>query len=342
MKKLAADAVSLWFSTLVGFVAKMDDTVVRDLWRIMNAATEPVLSGRAWSAEFQTMAVIAASVMAPLLFVAVILAVIRQDPAGLVRTVLVRVPLALLLTGIAVEIVSLALTATDQACAALIHSSGVPLHRLFTRILAFLAAAGPSGLAVNFLCLVLAGFLAFLVFLELVVRSAAVAAATLFLPLALAGSALPATSHWPRRLTETLAALVCSKLVIVAVLTLAVGTFADANGLAALVEGMALFGLSAAAPFALARLMPVVEAGAASHLEGLGRQSLRSGVATTMSVASLITTGGASEAAPSGTPDALATGGTSRSGGDMGLRHEAARDSMGPPDPASPSDGGAG
>ena len=63
-----------------------------------------------------------------------------------------------------------------------------------------------------------AAVVAFVLWLELAVRSAAIGAAALFLPLALVGLAWPATSHWARRLGETLAALVLSKLVIAAVL----------------------------------------------------------------------------------------------------------------------------
>ena len=135
-----------------------------------------------------------------------------------------------------------------------------------------LGGSSPTLLAANFLFLLLAGCLAFLVWIELAVRSAAIAVATLFLPLALAGSALPATAHWARRLGETLAALVLSKLTtIVAVLTLAVGTFGEpSDGLASIVEGITLLGLAAVAPLALARILPMVEAGAVAHLDGLG------------------------------------------------------------------------
>ncbi len=69
----------------------------------------------------------------------------------------------------------------------------------------------------------LVGFAAFLLWMELLVRSAAVYVAVLFLPLALASLAWPAIAHWCRRLVDTLVALVLSKFVIVAVLSLAAG-----------------------------------------------------------------------------------------------------------------------
>lgn len=278
VRATAEAAVRLFFSSLVSFVARIDLDALHLLARAVSASTKPVLSGPSWRAEFTTMAVIAASVMLPLVCVTAMQAIARQDAGSLLRTVFVRVPLALLLTAIVVEIVSLGLELTDDACRAVAGSAGGDLSSLFSRIGAVLASPNPLGIAANLLVLALLGVVAFAVFLELAVRSAAVAVATLFLPLALAGSALPATAHWPRRLAETLVALVASKLVIVAVLTLAAGTLIGAGGGASsVVEGVSLFGLAAVAPLAFARLLPMVEAGAVSHLEGLGRRAVGEG-----------------------------------------------------------------
>ena len=123
----------------------------------------------------------------------------------------------------------------------------------------------PAGLGLaafgGFLVVLSAAVVAFVLWLELAVRSAAIAAASLFLPLALVGLAWPATSHWARRLGETLAALVLSKLVIAAVLALAAGLLVSSSGVAGVVEGVALLAVAAFAPFALLKLVPVVEAG---------------------------------------------------------------------------------
>jgi hypothetical protein len=279
LRHAARSAVALWFDAAVRFVARMDVAAIDGVWHAVDATTEPVMSGAAWQAELSTMSVVAAAVMLPLLCVAALQAVARQDPSGLLRTAFIRVPLALLLTGAVVGLVSLGLQATDSICSALMSGASSRLHNLFTSMDTYLGGPTIAGLAFNFMALVVVGFFAFLVWLELAVRAAAVAAATLFLPLALAGSALPTTAHWARRLGETLAALVLSKLAIVAVLTLAVGTVLDGSGgLSALVEGIALFALSAVAPLALARMLPMIEAGATSHLDGMGQHVLRRSV----------------------------------------------------------------
>ncbi len=70
---------------------------------------------------------------------------------------------------------------------------------------------------------------AFVLWMELLIRAAAVYVAVLFLPLALATLVWPAVAHWCRRLVETLAALILSKFVIVATLSLAAGAVASGS-----------------------------------------------------------------------------------------------------------------
>jgi hypothetical protein len=191
----------------------------------------------------------------------------------------VRLPLALLFTGVSVQLVALGLAATDQASAMVLGAAGDPTHRLLLGLVAGLEQTGGPGLAAfgAFLVVLTAAIVAFVLWLELAVRSAAIAAASLFLPLALVGLAWPATSHWARRLGETLAALVLSKLVIASVLALAAGLLGSSSGVSGVVEGVALLAVAAFAPFALLKLIPAVEAGAVAHLEGLGQRPVRAG-----------------------------------------------------------------
>jgi hypothetical protein len=117
--------------------------------------------------------------------------------------------------------------------------------------------------------------------LELLVRAAAVYVAVLFLPLARATLVWPSISHWCRRLVETLTALILSKFVIVATLSLAAGAVASGTagtgsagaGFASVLAGGALLVLSTFVPFSILRLIPMVEAGAVGHLEGVRQRS---------------------------------------------------------------------
>ena len=49
---------------------------------------------------------------------------------------------------------------------------------------------------------------AFLIFLELLIRDAAIYVSVLFLPLVFAGLVWPAAAHWSKRLVETLVAII--------------------------------------------------------------------------------------------------------------------------------------
>ena len=276
---LAKALLGGFFHDLLVWVANGAASLVGVLGNVLSASTEPVLTGSAFRSEFEVMAVLSAGVALPLLAVGAIQAIIRQEPGGLLRSALVRLPLALLFTGVSVQLVALGLAATDQASAMVLGAAGDPTHRLLLGLVAGLEQTGGPGLAAfgAFLVVLTASVVAFVLWLELAVRSAAIAAASLFLPLALVGLAWPATSHWARRLGETLAALVLSKLVIASVLALAAGLLGNSSGVAGVVEGVALLAVAAFAPFALLKLVPAVEAGAIAHLDGLGQRPVRTG-----------------------------------------------------------------
>jgi hypothetical protein len=163
-------------------------------------------------------------------------------------------------------------------------------------------------------------FGAFLLWVELLIRAAAVYVAVLFLPLALASLAWPAIAHWCRRLVDTLVALILSKFVIVSVLSLAAGALAGGTGSAPagstggaatagdqgsftdVLGGAALLALAAFAPWALFRLLPFLESGAVGHLEGAGRRAYQTAAGPPRSLAQHAVrtvadgaTGGASE-----------------------------------------------
>ncbi|MGD1012377.1 MAG: hypothetical protein ABR925_07600 [Acidimicrobiales bacterium] len=276
---LSKALLSGFFHGLLVWVANGAASLVGLLGKVLSETTAPALSGSAFRSEFEIMALLSAGVALPLLAVAAIQAIIRQEPGAFLRSALVRLPLALLFTGVSVQFVALGLAATDQASAMVLRAASNPTHRLLLGLVSGLNRTGGLGLAAfgAFLVVLTAAMVAFVLWLELAVRSAAIAAASLFLPLALVGLAWPATAHWARRLGETLAALVLSKFVIVSVLALAAGLLGTATGISAVVEGVALLAVAAFAPFALLKLVPAVEAGAVTHLEGLSHRPLRAG-----------------------------------------------------------------
>lgn len=273
---LFGGTVSAVFDAAGTWVADGAVWLLGQVGHVITAASSIDLGASWFTSHEKVMAVLGAAVVLPMLCCATILAVYRQDASMLLRSFLVHLPLSMLLTGVAVELVRLGLAVTDSLSAQVLAAGGVDTEHLLAPVATFLLAAGGAVPAfVVFVGALLVALAALVLWLELVVRSAAVAAASLFLPIALAGLVWPAVSHWARRLADTIAALVLSKLVIAAVLSLAAGALAGGTGFGTVVVGIALLLIATTAPFTLLRLVPAVEAGAVHHLE-TARHRLRS------------------------------------------------------------------
>lgn len=259
----------------------------------MTATSAPQLGAAWFTNHFRTMTSVAAVVIVPMLLVSIMRAVVRQDLSVLIRSALVHLPLALLFSAVAIEVVQLSISATDALSSTVTGSSGTDLKSFLTSVSVSLGGQGSGPVApvfVTFLGGLVVAFGAFVLWLELIIRAASIYVAVLFLPLALAALVWPATSHWCRRLAETLAALILSKFVIVAVMSLAVGAMSGEggpSGFTGVLAGAALLILATLSPYALLKIIPAVEAGAVSHLEGLSRRAARTTSSVTTSAASV-------------------------------------------------------
>ncbi len=254
--------------------------------------------GASWfTTHYGTMAALAAVVIVPLLLLGIMQSIYRQNASMLIRSVVVNVPLAVLLTAVAVKLVQLGLAVTDAMSAAVAHGAGLDAGHFMASVTLEVSGQAPGQPGVPAFVLFLGGLAvvggALLVWIELLIRAAAVYVAVLFLPLALASLAWPAIAHWSRRLVDTLVALILGKFVIVSVLSLGAGALAGGTGsgpsaagagaagsapgggggFGAVLGGAALLLLSALAPWALFRLLPFLEAGAIGHLEGVSQRS---------------------------------------------------------------------
>lgn len=244
-------------------------------------STTTIDVGASWfRTHYGQMTALAGVVILPLLLVSTLQAVLRQDPGQLVRTFLLRLPLALVLAVVAIQVVIMSLSATDEMSDAVAGGTGADVTHLLTGVTTGLVAASADPTIASFVLLLISLLIAvaaFVLWLELLIRAAAVYVAALFLPLALVTLVWPAVSHWCRRLVETLAALILSKFVIVATLSLAAGAISSGTagagthgaGFSAVLAGGALLVMATFVPFAILRMIPVVEAGAVSHLDGL-------------------------------------------------------------------------
>ena len=267
-------------------------------------ATTTVDVGATWfRTHYGQMTALAGVVVLPLLLISTIQAVVRQNPGQLVRTFLVQLPLALLLGVVAIQVVILSLSATDAMSDAVAGGTGADVTSLLSGVTTGLAAAAADPTIASFVLLLIAllvAVAAFVLWIELLIRAAAVYVAVLFLPLALATLVWPAVSHWCRRLVETLAALILSKFVIVATLSLAAGAVSSGTagsgahgaGFSAVLAGGALLVMATFVPFAILRMIPAVEAGAVGHLDGLRTRGTAAATRPARSAASFALHGG--------------------------------------------------
>jgi hypothetical protein len=265
----ALDALSAW-------VADGSAWLLGQIGAALGATTKISLGAPWFVTRYRSMEGLLAVLALPLLVASAIQALIRQRASVLLRAAFVQLPLAMVLAGVAVELVTMALAVTDQLSAAV--SSGTPgalgsLTGSIARVLLDSTTSTGSAMPtfVAMLCAALVAIAALTLWVELVLRAAAIYVVVLFLPLALACSIWPALIGWCRRLVETLVALIASKLVVVVVLEAAVGALGtqSGRGFATIVTGIALLILATMAPFTLLKLLPLFESSAMLHLEGM-------------------------------------------------------------------------
>jgi hypothetical protein len=283
---VAGAGINAVLNGLSSWVAGGAEWLLGQVGHVLIATTTVDLGADWFRHNYAVMTGLAGVVVLPLLLVSTLQAIFQQNAGQLVRSFLLQLPLALLLGVISIQVVVLCLSATDAMSNAVAGGASSSVSQLLTSLSTSLAAAlADPGIAAFVVLLVglLVACASFVLWLELLVRAAAVYVAALFLPLALITLVWPSVSHWCRRLVETLAALILSKFVIVATLSLAAGAVAsgtDAGGghggssFASVLAGGALLVLATFVPFAILRLIPMVEAGAVTHLEGARQRGM--------------------------------------------------------------------
>jgi type IV secretion system protein TrbL len=183
-------------------------------------------------------------------------------------------------TFVAIHLTQMLLAITDDLSAAVSDSVGGDATRFLEGGAGSVAAAlgGVTGGFLMFFGALLVVIAGLLLWIQLLIRSAAIYVCVFFLPLVLAGLVWPATARWTKRLVETLIALILSKFVIVAIISLAVAAMgrplseSGGGGVGTVVGGASLLLLAAFSPFALFKLIPLAEASSIGHLEGMERR----------------------------------------------------------------------
>jgi hypothetical protein len=247
---------------------------------VVGSTTRPNLASTWFSTAYWRMAAIAALLTLPFLCAAAMQALIRSDLALLARAAFGYLPLAMLGVGIAAPLTMLLVSGSDEMSALVASASGHAGADFLDRAAAAGGAVSLVGgnLFVSFFVALLTATATIVLWAELLIRDAAVYVIVLLLPLFFAAMVWPARRMWAARAVELLIALILSKFVIVAVLTLGGAALGHSwfTGPASVLTGLTLVGLAAFSPWALLRLLPLQElAGAAAGgLRGGSLQSL--------------------------------------------------------------------
>jgi hypothetical protein len=266
----AVDTITAW----VGDTAQW---ILGRVVKFIENSTSPTLDADWFTERYRFMIGLGALLLLPMLLIATIRSVVTQDVGQLMRSFFLYLPVAILGTFIAINLTQALLGVTDALSAAVAQNIAGDVSEIFDSVGGTMSkssgVAGPVPSFALFFGALLLIVGAFFVWLELLIRSAAVTAAVFFLPMILAGLVWPAAMRWTKRLIEILFALILSKFVIVAVISLATAALADpgGGGFGTVMGAAALMLMAAFSPFALLKLMPMVEGPAIDHLQGKGR-----------------------------------------------------------------------
>ena len=282
---LATDAARAVLDAFTSALASAAAWLVGHVIQLVSGTGQANLHEPWFMARSAVMIQLVEFVVVPLLLAATIGPVLRQDLRRLARVWGVGLPVSVLVGLSGAQFTQLAMAATDGLCQAIVGDPQSTLRGSFRGLATAVVTPGaPLLVAAVISFLLILG--AVLLWLELIVRAAAIYVAVFFMPLALACYVWPATMAIAKRTVELLVALILSKFVIVASLTLGVAALQGAPSADNAVIGAAILLIAGFAPFTLLRLAPIVEAGAIAHLEGTSRRPLRFASRSAAAVAS--------------------------------------------------------
>jgi hypothetical protein len=262
---------------------------------LLQGTTSPDVVNADWFAsQYRVMLALAVIIALPILLVSVAQSIVRVDGMQAIRSAFVFLPLAAILSAVGPALVQMLINVSDWMSAILGGNASADAQKFMTDAGSALAGLGAGtvnpaapvfGVLLGALIVTLG---ALSIWLELLLRAAAIYISVLFLPLALAAMIWPAGWRWCRRLIEFLIAIIFAKVFIVAIINLAAAGLAR-GGLGDKFEGVlaggALLLMAAFTPIALLKLIPLAEAAVvtAGHQRAALRQATAGATALTTS-----------------------------------------------------------
>lgn len=319
--------IELVLTVIFGFIADAVAAITSALAPTFNGESTTVdLTGGWFNAEGGAQvtaltSVIAGSLVLVFLFLALVRALFAGEFSAMWRASLVDVPVAFLGTAVTVLVASALLEIVDMASVSLLGAEGEQLAA-FSEALADAERLNGAGLlGILFGLLFIIG--AVLVWIQLLVRAALIYIVIAFAPILWVTRAYPGTRSISRRGIELALALIMSKFVMAVSFRLGAEALSggavttDEVDLSAMLVGAAIMLLTAFMPFAVFKVIPIVESATAAS--GADRAAV--GAAVVGAGAAVGATVVAAKLAGSGasaTAGAVRSPGAGPSGGDGG------------------------
>jgi hypothetical protein len=282
----AADAAgNVVMGGLTEWVAGGASWLLQRAASVLGRSTRPALGSTWFQRQYQTMLNLAVALALVFLLCAIVHALLKQDPRALARSALVALPVAMLLCFAAVTLVEVALAVTDWMSARVLDRFEEDTKEFFADVGEVLTPASLTGNPLPGFLIFLGGLMTalatFVVWLELIMREAAIYVAVAFLPLCFVAMVWERSAHWCRRLVELLIAIILAKFTIAVAVALAAGAMGNARagdgGFTALMSGCAVMLIAALTPWLILRMLPIAES--AGHLP-LHRGSAKGAIGT--------------------------------------------------------------
>lgn len=247
---------------------------------IINSTTSPNLFKPAYLAKYRQILALASVLAIGVVCLAVIEGGRRGDAGSLVGVMLAGLPLAILGTALSLALIQISLHVVDALSLGVANATATDVRGWFkagsawmiesavqpsapTDVLDPGEAKPPGGPAVPGFVLLITSLLAILgalgLWIELLMRDAAIYVCALFLPLGLAASVWPRWGGVARRTVEILVVLVISKFFIVMIISLAASFLGKPDSVESALAGSAMLIVALLMPFMLLRVIPMME-----------------------------------------------------------------------------------
>jgi hypothetical protein len=277
-KEVAGATANLIMGGVTSWVTNAAVWVTGKVGALIDTTASPNVQAGWFQGQYGSMLTVAGALALPLLLLALIQAIIRQDVWILMRSAFGYLPLAFILSAAAIVATQLFVSITDDLSRFVATGVGDSSSNLLQSVGdAYTQALGDTSpdavpLFGIFLGAIILAIGAFVLWLEMIIRDAAIYIALFFLPLTFVAMIWPTTSRWARRLVELLIAVILAKFLIVSIMSLATAAITNTTLAASgggdvferMIAGSALLILAAWSPFALLRLIPMMEVAAAS------------------------------------------------------------------------------